>query len=140
MSTSFASLPAKAKIATITADAAATSAGRHAVTSICDRKRHLQGGIHRRQQVSQLIHHAPGNVPRTSGGDNSFRCAGTIPQQPCTMNCMRKAPSASNIGVAANAHSGKSSSDRRRGRNDCSPPAEDLRQRAEGQAARPIGG
>src|SRR5581483_3760508 len=48
----------------------------------------------------------PGRNPRTESGDNSERCAGMIPQAPCTMNCSRNAPSTNNANDGANAHKG----------------------------------
>ena len=40
------------------------------------------------------------NVPRAVSGDSSLRCTGTIPQAPCTVNCIRKAPIASSAGCS----------------------------------------
>src|ERR1700674_4109562 len=58
----------------------------------------LKSGIRGRQK--------PGKVPRALSGDNSFKCTGTTPHAPWTMNCIRKAPSASSTGLAENAQRG----------------------------------
>ncbi len=40
----------------------------------------------------------PGNVARTAVGASSFKWAGITPQAPCTMNCSKNAPVASEAG------------------------------------------
>ena len=58
-----------------------------------------------RDEIAQLIGKA-GERLRASGGDNSFKWTGTMPQAPWTATCMRKPPSARRSGVALNAHKG----------------------------------
>jgi len=46
----------------------------------------------------------PGNVPRESDGESSFRCAGTTPQAPCTEICISIAPMARSTAELEKAH------------------------------------
>ena len=46
----------------------------------------------------------PGKNPRSGPGESSLMCAGITPHAPCTMNCIRNAPSASSATDGAKTH------------------------------------
>ena len=43
------------------------------------------------EEIPQLISQAR-KSPANSAGESSFKCTGTTPQAPCTMNCMKNPP------------------------------------------------